>query len=49
MMDIPDGPGLSNALQDNEPDPTDLVMAAQGGMFYVLRAGTPFGRLAACS
>ena len=46
LIEIPDGPGLSDALHDDEPDPTDLIIPAQGGVFDVgvfdvLRAGTP--------
>jgi polysaccharide biosynthesis transport protein len=41
LLDIPEGPGLSDALESDEPPPTDLVVPVQGGTFHLLPAGTP--------
>ncbi len=41
LLDIPEGPGLSDALLNDEPSPTDLVIPVQGGTFHLLPAGTP--------
>jgi succinoglycan biosynthesis transport protein ExoP len=40
LLDIPEGPGLSDALKDGVPV-EDLVIPVQGGTFYLLPAGTP--------
>ncbi len=40
LLDIPEGPGLSDALKD-EADVEDIVVPVQGGTFHLLRAGTP--------
>jgi polysaccharide biosynthesis transport protein len=41
LLDIPEGPGLSDALLNDEPPPTELVVPVQGGTFHLLGAGTP--------
>jgi polysaccharide biosynthesis transport protein len=41
LLDIPEGPGLSDALIHDEPAATDLVVPVQGGTFHLLPAGTP--------
>jgi polysaccharide biosynthesis transport protein len=41
LLDIPEGPGLSDALLNDEPPPTELVVPVQGGIFHLLPAGTP--------
>ncbi len=41
LLDVPDGPGLSDALASDEPAPTELVIPVQGGTFHLLPAGTP--------
>jgi polysaccharide biosynthesis transport protein len=41
LLDIPEGPGLSDALINDEPAPTELVVPVQGGTFHLLPAGTP--------
>ena len=41
LLDIPEGPGLSDALLNDEPAPTELVVPVQGGTFHLLPAGTP--------
>jgi succinoglycan biosynthesis transport protein ExoP len=41
LLDIPEGPGLSDALLNDEPSPTELVIPVQGGTFHLLPAGTP--------
>jgi tyrosine-protein kinase Etk/Wzc len=41
LLDIPEGPGLSDALTQDEPPPTELVIPVQGGTFHLLPAGTP--------
>jgi capsular exopolysaccharide synthesis family protein len=41
LLDIPEGPGLSDALVSDEPSPTELVVPVQGGTFHLLPAGTP--------
>jgi polysaccharide biosynthesis transport protein len=40
LLDVPEGPGLSDALQ-GEVTFSDLVIPVQGGTFYLLPAGTP--------
>jgi capsular exopolysaccharide synthesis family protein len=40
LLDIPEGPGLSDALKDGIPV-EELVIPVQGGTFYLLPAGTP--------
>lgn len=41
LLDIPEGPGLSDALLHDEPAATELVVPVQGGTFHLLPAGTP--------
>jgi polysaccharide biosynthesis transport protein len=41
LLDIPEGQGLSDALLNDEPAPTELVVPVQGGTFHLLPAGTP--------
>ena len=41
LLDVPEGPGLSDALINDEPAPTELVVPVQGGTFHLLPAGTP--------
>jgi polysaccharide biosynthesis transport protein len=41
LLDVPEGPGLSDALTNDEPAPTELVIPVQGGAFHLLPAGTP--------
>ncbi len=41
LLDVPEGPGLSDALLSDEPAPTELVVPVQGGTFHLLPAGTP--------
>src|SRR5215467_4206211 len=41
LLDIPEGPGLSDALLDDKPSATELVVPVQGGIFHLLPAGTP--------
>ncbi|MHB1558612.1 MAG: exopolysaccharide transport family protein [Isosphaeraceae bacterium] len=41
LLDVPEGPGLSDALVSDEPLPTELVVPVQGGTFHLLPAGTP--------
>ena len=41
LLDVPEGPGLSDALESDEPVPTELVVPVQGGTFHLLPAGTP--------
>jgi capsular exopolysaccharide synthesis family protein len=40
LLDVPEGPGLSDVLKD-EADLNDVVIPVQGGTFYLLSAGTP--------
>jgi capsular exopolysaccharide synthesis family protein len=40
MLDVPEGPGLSDVLKD-EATIEKVVMPVQGGTFDLLRAGTP--------
>ena len=47
LLDVPEGPGLSDVLKD-EASFDDVVIPVQGGTFYLLSAGTPIkdtGRL----
>ena len=39
LLDIPEGPGLSDALLNDEPAPIELVVPVQGGTFHLLPAG----------
>jgi len=41
LLDVPEGPGLSDALMHDDPPATDLVIPVQGGTFHLLPAGTP--------
>jgi tyrosine-protein kinase Etk/Wzc len=41
LLDIPVGPGLSDALESDDPPPTELIVPVQGGTFHLLPAGTP--------
>ncbi len=41
LLDVAEGPGLSDALLNDEPAPTELVVPVQGGTFHLLPAGTP--------
>jgi Mrp family chromosome partitioning ATPase len=41
LLDVPEGPGLSDALLHDEPAPGELVVPVQGGTFHLLPAGTP--------
>ena len=49
FLDIPDGPGFSDLLQDLEPDVYHLITPYQGGLFYLLQAGAPSRKFSACS
>ena len=40
LLDVPEGPGLSDALQ-SEINVDELVIPVQGGTFHLLAAGTP--------
>ena len=40
LLDVPEGPGLSDMLKE-EATTDDAVIPVQGGTFYLLRAGTP--------
>ena len=40
LLDVPEGPGLSDVLQD-ESSVDEVVIPVQGGTFYLLPAGTP--------
>jgi len=40
LLDVPEGPGLSDVLK-NEATVEDVVIPIQGGTFVLLRAGTP--------
>jgi capsular exopolysaccharide synthesis family protein len=40
LLDVPEGPGLSDVLQD-ESSVDEVVIPVQGGAFYLLRAGNP--------
>ena len=40
LLDVPEGPGLSDVLKE-EATPDDVVIPVQGGTFYLLRAGNP--------
>ena len=41
LLDVPEGPGLSDLLVNDDLTPTDLVIPVQGGTFHLLTAGTP--------
>jgi capsular exopolysaccharide synthesis family protein len=41
LLDVPEGPGLSDALVHDETAFTELVIPVQGGTFYLLPSGTP--------
>ncbi len=41
LLDVVEGPGLSDALMQDDPPATDLVIPVQGGTFHLLPAGTP--------
>jgi succinoglycan biosynthesis transport protein ExoP len=41
LLDVPEGPGLSDLLASDEFTPNDLVIPVQGGTFHLLPAGTP--------
>jgi capsular exopolysaccharide synthesis family protein len=41
LLDVPEGPGLSDALLHDEPPVTELIVPVQGGTFHLLPAGTP--------
>jgi Mrp family chromosome partitioning ATPase len=42
LLDVPEGPGLSDVLLSDNPPPTDeLIIPIQGGTFHLLPAGTP--------
>ena len=41
LLDVPEGPGLSDVLVNDDLAPTDLVIPVQGGTFHLLTAGTP--------
>jgi capsular exopolysaccharide synthesis family protein len=41
LLDVPEGPGLSDALVNDEVSARELVLPVQGGAFYFLTAGTP--------
>ena len=45
VLDVPEGPGLSDLLVNDELAPTDLVIPVQGGTFHLLPAGTPISDL----
>jgi len=40
LLDVPEGPGLSDVLKE-EASPEDIAVPVQGGTFHLLRAGTP--------
>jgi len=40
LLDVPEGPGLSDALQ-SEANVDELMIPVQGGTFHLLAAGTP--------
>jgi polysaccharide biosynthesis transport protein len=40
LLDVPEGPGLSDVLQ-NEANVDEIVIPVQGGTFHLLAAGTP--------
>ena len=40
LLDVPEGPGLSDVLQD-ESSVDEVVIPVQGGTFYLLPAGSP--------
>jgi capsular exopolysaccharide synthesis family protein len=40
LLDVPEGPGLSDVLKE-EATTDEVVIPVQGGTFYLLRAGTP--------
>jgi polysaccharide biosynthesis transport protein len=40
LLDVPEGPGLSDVLQD-ESSVDEVIIPVQGGTFYLLPAGTP--------
>jgi Mrp family chromosome partitioning ATPase len=40
LLDVPEGPGFSDLLQ-NEANLDDVVIPVQGGTFHLLAAGTP--------
>ncbi len=40
LLDVPEGPGLSDVLKD-EATIDEVAIPVQGGTFYLLRAGTP--------
>jgi polysaccharide biosynthesis transport protein len=48
LLDIPEGPGLSDALEDDEPPPTELVVPVLGGVYHLLPAGTPVQDTSRC-
>ena len=41
LLDIPDGAGLSDALESEVMVPTELVVPVLGGVYHVLTAGRP--------
>jgi capsular exopolysaccharide synthesis family protein len=41
LLDIPEGPGLSDLLDKDKAKIEDVVIPVQGGSFYLLAAGTP--------
>jgi succinoglycan biosynthesis transport protein ExoP len=41
LLDVAEGPGLSDVLLNDNPPPTELVVPVQGGTFHLLPAGTP--------
>ena len=41
LLDIPEGPGLSDLLEKDKAKFEDVVIPVQGGLFYLLAAGTP--------
>ena len=41
LLDVPEGPGLSDALADDGLNVEDLAIPVQGGTFHLLGAGTP--------
>jgi capsular exopolysaccharide synthesis family protein len=42
LLDLPEGPGLTDVL-DDEAAIEDLIVPVQGGTFHLLSAGTPVG------
>jgi succinoglycan biosynthesis transport protein ExoP len=40
LLDVPEGPGLSDILQ-NEANADEIIIPVQGGTFHLLAAGTP--------